>query len=196
MDQSGKLIVITGATVSGKDTVVAELLKNSPTWNKIVTTTTRPPRPEEQNGIDYHFVNLETFQKMKEDGEFLESVEYAGNHYGTTKSTLNPVLQGQTLIWRIDASRAAQVNKLFDDSFDQKTADQIKSITKVIYLKLPNKQTRQQHFLKRGMQESDIKKRIKQDEIDWHVGNFQNVVINYDGKLDQTIKQVEKIIEG
>lgn len=181
MEQPGKLIVITGATVSGKDTVMAKLLKINPAWKKVVTTTTRPPRPDERNGIDYNFINLETFQKMKAEDEFLETVEYAGNSYGTAKSALNPVLHGQTLIWRIDASRATKVDKLFDN-------------VKVIYLKLPDHATRQKHFLKRGMKESDIEKRIKQDEIDWNVGNFKNVVINYEGKLNETIQTVEKII--
>lgn len=184
MDQIGKLIVITGATVSGKDTVVAELLKIHPHWKKVITTTTRPPRPGEIDGIDYHFINEEVFQKMKKNDEFLETVEYAGNHYGTTRSALNPVLQGQILIWRIDASRATQIDKLF-----------IKANTKVIYLKLPNNETRQKHFLKRGMKESDIRKRIKQDKIDCNVGNFKNVVINYEGQLEKTVKIVEKIIE-
>lgn len=194
MDQIGKLVVITGATVSGKDTVVAELQKNHPTWQKVVTTTTRPPRPGEIEGIDYHFIDEETFQKMKVNNEFLESVEYAGNHYGTTKTVLNPVLQGQTIIWRIDASRACQVDKLFDDLYDQKTANFLKANTKVVYLKLPNDETRQKHFLKRGMEESDIKKRIKQDKIDCNVGNFKNVVINYEGQLEKTVNLVEKII--
>lgn len=192
----GKLIVITGATVSGKDTLVAEFLKIHPTWRKIITTTTRPIRQNEQNGIDYDFVDLETFRKMKTDGEFLETVEYAGNNYGTTKSALNPVFEGQTYAWIIDASRAAKINLLFDESFDQNKAQIIKNNTVVIYIKLPDMKTRQKHFLKRGMKASEISQRIKQDKMDWNLGNFKNVVINYDGQLDKTIRAVEKIINS
>ncbi|MFA5933377.1 MAG: hypothetical protein WCV81_03905 [Microgenomates group bacterium] len=196
MEQTGKLIVITGATVSGKDTVVASLLKAHPFWKRVVTTTTRPIRTEETNGIDYNFIDKETFQKMKENDEFLETVEYADNYYGTTKSILDPALQGQILIWRIDASRAAQVNKLFEDSFDAKIANYLKANTKVIYLKLENNSVRQKHFLERGMIKDDINKRLKQDEIDYHVGNFKNIVINYEGKLEQTMASVEEIINS
>lgn len=194
MEQAGKLIVITGATVSGKDTVVAELQKNHPSWKKVITTTTRLIRPEEKNGVDYYFVSKEVFLKMQKNEEFLETVAYAGNQYGTTKSVLNQILQGQTIIWRIDASRASQINKLFDDSFNEKTANYLKENTVVVYLKLPNNLIRQKHFLKRHMKEDDIKKRIKQDEIDWNLGNFQNIVINYEGQLENTVRNVETII--
>lgn len=194
MENFGKLIVITGTTVSGKDTVVAELLKNHPDWQKIVTTTTRSPRPEEQIDIDYHFIDLATFLEMQDNDDFLESVEYADNHYGTTKATFRAVLQGQTIIWRIDASRASQIDKLFDDCFDKETATFLKNRTRVIYLKLPDSATRQKHFLKRGMEATDIKKRIKQDKIDFNLGNFKNIVINYEGKLEKTVDKVEAII--
>lgn len=194
MKQFGKLIIITGATVSGKDTVVAALLKAHPSWKKVVTTTTRPIRPGEIDGEDYYFISVEAFQEMKEKDEFLETVEYAGNNYGTTKSTLDPVFQGHNLIWRIDASRSSEINKLFDNCFDKETAQNIKANTKVIYLKLPDDATRQKHFLKRGMEKSDIAKRIKQDEIDWDLGKFENIVINYDGQLNKTIEEVERII--
>lgn len=196
MEQIGKLIIITGATVSGKDTVMASLLKINPSWKKVITTTTRPPRPEEHEGIDYHFISEEVFLKMKNNNEFLETVEYAGNHYGTTKSALDPILQGHTIIWRIDASRASKISTLFDNSFDKETSRSLNSKTKIVYLKLPDDQTRQKHFLKRGMAKSDIQKRIKQDEIDWDLGNFEHIVINYEGKLEETLQTVKTIIEA
>ncbi len=193
MEQIGKLIVITGGTVSGKDTVVAELLKINPTWRKIVTTTTRPIRLNEQNGIDYNFVNLETFREIKANGKFLETVEYAGNNYGTFKSSFNPFFKGQTCIWRIDPSRAAKVNLLFDQSFNK--AQTIKNNTVVIYLDIPDKKTVYQRLRARGISEIEIEKRIQQDEENRKDGHFEQVVINYNGRLNETLQKIMSLIK-
>ena len=194
MEQLGKLIVITGGTVAGKDTVSSELLKLNPSWKKVITTTTRSIRSEEKDGVDYHFLSVEDFKNLEAENGFLETVEYAGNFYGTQKSSLNPLFEGETLIWRIDPSRAAKVNIFFDNCFDAITAEKLKQITKVIYIKVPNAETLYKRFTSRKMTQDEIQKRLDQDEKDWKEGKFENVVINYDGKLEETLEKVTQII--
>jgi len=190
----GKLIVITGQTGSGKDTVVEKLLTLHPTWKKIVTTTTRQIRPGETNHKEYNFIDKTTFQKLNSENGFLEINEYAGNFYGTPKSALDPLLSGQSLIWRIDISMAAKVIDFLNNAYDSTLAQELIDNTKIIFLKLEDNLTQKKRLEKRGMKESDVNKRIEQENKDLAQGKFQNIVINHEGKLEETVKTVEKII--
>lgn len=75
------VVIIAGLSASGKSTVLTDMVDNLG-YEKLVTTTTREPRPGEVDGIDYHFLTKEEFSKRKEDGFFLENVEIKGNFYG------------------------------------------------------------------------------------------------------------------
>lgn len=177
MENPGKLIIITGSTGSGKDTIVAELRKINPSWKQIVTSTTRLMRPNETQGVEYNFIDKETFLKMKDNGDFIETVEYAGNNYGTPKSAFDHLSAGVTLIWRIEASMSAKVNNLFKN-------------TKVIYIDLPDKETIYRRLKGRGMSDEEIERRIKQDEHDRRKYHFENVVINSDGHLEESVQKI------
>lgn len=192
----GKLIVITGETASGKDTVTEKLLGKHTDWKKIITTTTRLPRTGEKNHKDHEFITKDAFLKLKKENGFLETIEYAGNFYGTTKSSLDPVLGGKTLIWRIDISMASNVDKLFEKSFPKTIAGLLKANTEVIFLKLQDAETQKIRLQKRGMSEDDIKLRMIQDKKNLSKGHFKNIVINIEGQLENTIKEVEKIIKS
>lgn len=79
------MIVLLGASASGKSTLQKALIDSSGKFKKIVTYTTRPPRKGEKDGVDYHFVSESQFQKLVKDGFFIEYAEYRGWHYGTAK---------------------------------------------------------------------------------------------------------------
>lgn len=81
------MIVLSGASASGK-TEVAKLLAKKYNIVKVITTTTRPMRINEINGRDYFFVTKEEFQKMEEEGRFVETTFYNGNYYGSTKDQI------------------------------------------------------------------------------------------------------------
>ncbi len=91
--QRGKLIVISGPGGVGKSTITAQL-RNDPRFWVSISATTREPRPDERNGIDYFFLSLEQFQEMVQTGAFLEWAEFAGNLYGTPR---DPVAEWRTL---------------------------------------------------------------------------------------------------
>ena len=110
---SGKLFVITAPSGAGKTSLIDAVMREDPSLKISVSYTTRKPRPGEKDGVDYHFIDPATFEKMKSRGEFLESAEVHGNHYGTGKQViLDAVKRGDDLILEIDWQGAQQVRKL------------------------------------------------------------------------------------
>lgn len=79
------MIVLLGASASGKSTLQKALMNSSDGFKKIVTYTTRPPRKGEKDGVDYHFISESQFQQLLKDEFFVEHAEYRGWHYGTAK---------------------------------------------------------------------------------------------------------------
>lgn len=82
------MIVLTGPSASGKTSIVIKLVKNYG-YSKVITTTTRSPRVGEMDGVDYHFVSVIKFLKDKKNNEFIETIFYNGNYYGTTRSEIS-----------------------------------------------------------------------------------------------------------
>ena len=79
-----------------------------------VSATTRPPRPGEADGVDYHFVDKRTFEAKVESGEILEWAEYGGNLYGTLRSAVQPILDaGQNVILDIENEGAKQIRESY-----------------------------------------------------------------------------------
>ena len=81
----GKLFVISGASGVGKGTILARVMKAREDLTFSVSATTRPPRPGEEDGREYYFLNREQFEEMIRNGEFLEYDEHAANYYGTPR---------------------------------------------------------------------------------------------------------------
>lgn len=193
----GILLILTGPTASGKNAILASLIRKYPHLSRVVTTTTRLPREDEVDGQDYYFVSQDSFQKMIKEGQFLEYVGYAGNYYGTTKEEIKKVLDYRSCVWIIDVTRATRVGELFQKSFEPETARQLIEKTLVIYIDSPLKAIRQR-LRKRGMDEVSMEKRIQQDIQNWKKlkNRFKNVVINNEGKLDEAVYQIIKLIKG
>jgi guanylate kinase len=105
----GKLIVISGPGGVGKSTITSRLRSDPRFWVS-VSATTRQPRPNEIEGVDYFFYSHERFQSMIDNGEFLEWAEFAGNRYGTPKSPVEKWrLLGKHVILEIEIEGARQV---------------------------------------------------------------------------------------
>ncbi len=107
------LVVLSGPSGVGKDAAIAELKKLDRPWHFAITATTRPIRPEERDGVDYIFLDADTFQKMRERDEFLEYAEVYGHWYGVPRSQVRYGLQsGKDVILKIDVQGAATVRRL------------------------------------------------------------------------------------
>ena len=110
----GNLFIIAAPSGAGKSSLVAALLADDRTVRLSVSYTTRPPRPGEVNGKDYHFVNRETFMQMATNAAFLESAEVYGNLYGTSQRWIDDTLDGgNDVVLEIDWQGAQQVRKIF-----------------------------------------------------------------------------------
>jgi guanylate kinase len=99
----------------GKGTLIKGLLERVPGLQLAVSATTRRPRPGEVNGVDYHFLSPEDFDRRVAAGEFIEHAEYAGNRYGTLKSELTRPARG--IVLEIDVQGARQVREAVPEAF-------------------------------------------------------------------------------
>src|SRR4030042_5161603 len=106
-----KMVVVTGPPAVGKDAIADELIKWLP-LRKVITTTTREPRPGEKRGIDYHFVSKRRFEEMITNDLMVESVQYAGHYYGTQRRDMRrPALEGLVPLLRVDPTEAIEIQQ-------------------------------------------------------------------------------------
>ena len=115
---NGRLVVLAGPTAVGKGTVAASVRRNFPEVWLSVSMTTRKPRPREIDGVHYHFVDDEQFDRMREAGEFLEwAVVHGRARYGTPREpVLEALAAGRKALLEIDLQGARQVRQQMPDA--------------------------------------------------------------------------------
>lgn len=113
----GRLFVVSAPSGSGKTTLCQRLLKKRPDFCYSVSYTTRPPRAQERNGVDYNFISLERFQSMIASDDFLEWAQLFGRYYGTGKTwVLNKLKQGLNVLVDIDVLGARQIKRRWPEA--------------------------------------------------------------------------------
>ena len=167
---AGSLIIIAAPSGAGKTTLVRMLMGRDPQVCHSVSTTTRAPRPGEQDGREYHFVDVASFTAMRDRGEFVEWAVVHGNFYGTSRLWLEQQMQaGQDVVLEIDWQGAQQLNRLFAEAVS-------------IFVLPPSSAELERRLRGRG-QDSDetIRRRLAGalDEMR-HVKEFDFVIINND----------------
>ena len=175
------LLVLAGPAGSGKTTLCERMVAEVPGFERIVTTTTRAPRPGEVDGVHYHFFTPETFDAKVAAGEFLEWawVHKTGNRYGTlASSVLDPLAAGRSLIINVDVQgvdsfrKAAQANPLLAKHMG----------TVFINVAIPELRVRLQG---RGESETEIAHRMETAERELlEIGKFDFVVDSSDREDD------------
>jgi len=168
MNTPGNLFIVTAPSGAGKTSLVRALLAADSGVRLSVSYTTRPMRPGEVGGVDYHFVTDDCFLKMLEEGDFLESAEVHGARYGTSQTLVESELRsGQDLVLEIDWQGAAQVRSLYPNAIG-------------IFVLPPSIEALEQRLRKRA-QDADavIARRVAaaREEIG-HVHEFDYVIIN------------------
>jgi guanylate kinase len=168
--RKGSLFVITAPSGAGKTSLTKALLAGEPGLKLSTSYTTRAPRPGEQNGREYHFVDEPTFLAMRERGEFLEHALVHGNRYGTSRKVIAETLErGQDLVLEIDWQGAAQVRTLYPDCVG-------------IFILPPSVEELERRLRGRGQDtEAVIQRRLAnaQEEMA-HAGEFEYRIINKD----------------
>ena len=184
INTKGLLVVISSTSGGGKDSVIRELLKIFPNSARLVTTTSRPPRPGNKDGVDYYFLTREEFEKrLKQDG-FVEYNEYAGNLYGIERVRLQESLENNEIVFtQIEVNGKHNLDKqgiehlsifLTPDSFEN-LAERIRG--------------------RGGVSEEKLKERLEiaKQEVE-NSGDYDHKVVNVQGRFEETVKQVAKII--
>ena len=111
------LLVLSSPSGGGKSTIARHLLSAREDLGYSVSATTRAPRPNEQDGVDYHFIPAAEFARRVEAGEFVEWAEYGGSKYGTLRAEVDRVMaEGQSVVLDIEVAGARQVRKAFPES--------------------------------------------------------------------------------
>ena len=178
----GLLIVISAPSGAGKSSLIAAALKADPALRLSVSYTTRSPRPGEQDGREYHFVDEKAFLAMLERGEFLESAEVHGNRYGTSEKVITRELAARhDLILEIDWQGAQQVRRLFPDCTG-------------IFILPPSIDELERRMQKRGQDSAEVIRRrmaVARDEIS-HSPEFDYAIINKD--FDEASQDLVAII--
>ena len=107
------LLLISAPSGGGKTTVCQQLLASVPGLERAITCTTRPPRPGERDGVDYHFLTPAAFERQMAEGAFLEQAQVYGHRYGTLKcEVLERLHQAQDVLLNVDVQGAASIRAL------------------------------------------------------------------------------------
>ena len=182
MTQEGLPIIISAPSGAGKTTLCQALKKRLPDLNFSVSHTTRSPRNNEQNGVDYHYISKEKFLEMTDRGEFLEWAKIHGNYYGTARTNVENTLQkGKDLVLELDVQGVEALRNL-----------KYKGV--YIFILPPSMQELEKRLTKRGTESDDqIKQRLeagKKEIAKSHLYDF--AVTNVD--IDESVETILSII--
>ncbi|MCX7626883.1 MAG: guanylate kinase [Methylophilaceae bacterium] len=184
MKTSGNLFIITAPSGAGKTSLVSALLESDPHLKLSISYTTRPPRPGEIDGVDYHFVDEARFLQMQEAGDFLESAQVHGARYGTSQRWVEDhIKEGEDILLEIDWQGATQVRGIFPQAIG-------------IFILPPSLEELERRLRKRGQDAPEIIARRlanAREEIG-HVGEFDYVIIN--DQFDEALKDLQSIIRA
>ena len=182
MNKQGNLILFSGPSGVGKDTLLDILIRKNPDFQKSVSITTRERRDGETDGVDYYFITPDDFEAMLDCGEVLEFAKYGKNLYGTPKKPVDKWLsEGKTVILKIEVQGAAKIKKMYPDAI-------------AIFIMPPSMEVLETRLRQRGTEnEEDLVRRltIARDEIE-KSRDYDYVVVN--DSLEAAADEVLKIL--
>lgn len=175
--EKGIFIIITGPSGVGKTTVTNELIKRIPSSTRLITTTTRAIRTNEEHGIDYNFISVEEFLKKKSRGDFFEYAKVYDNYYGSENDVLRELLNKYSFVFCVvDVDGAKTIKAKLDKSI-------------AIFIS-PNsiEELTMRLFSRNDTHKTDIEKRTKiaKSEIE-QATMFDFIIKNKNGELQKTI---------
>lgn len=180
----GLLFIVAAPSGAGKTTLVRHLLAQEKGVRLSISYTTRPPRPGEENGREYHFVDEARFKSMIAAGDFLEWAEVHGNYYGTSRVWIEHECNaGHDVLLEIDWQGAQQVRSIFPESIG-------------IFLLPPSLQVLRERLTGRGTDSAEVIARrlaAAQEEMR-HVDEFGYVIIN--GDLQTALSEFSSVVRA
>ncbi|MEX1247072.1 MAG: guanylate kinase [Anaerolineales bacterium] len=180
------LIVISGPSGVGKDSVLQRMKERGLPFHFVVTATTRPPRSEEKEGVDYIFVGREEFASMIDAGELMEYALVYSDYKGIPKAQVRKALaSGNDVLMRVDVQGAATVRKISPEAI-------------LIFLTTTSEEELVERLQKRKTDiAEDLKLRIATARQEFkRIHEFDYIVVNADDRLDQTVDTIMAIIQA
>ena len=180
---SGKLVILSGPSGVGKDTIIDAWREINPRVERVVAYTTRSPRVGEVDGLDYNFVSTDDFHFKVKNGEFLEFKEVHGNWYATPLTDMEDLLRaGKVAILKIDVQGALHAMTLRKDAIS-------------IFILPPSMNELEQRILGRGTDSPEvIAKRLANAEDEVALApKYQHRIVNLD--VEMTVSLLERIVE-
>jgi len=180
------LVVVSGPSGVGKDTLVERMEERGCPFYFVVTATDRPPRPEEVEGEDYFFVSTEEFERMKEEDELLESAVVYGQCKGVPKQQVREAMaSGKDVVMRLDVQGAATICEIVPDAV-------------LVFLAASSEEELKERLRDRG---GDSREQVERRIATAHeemkkLPAFDYVVVNRDDKLDHAVDDVLAIIRA
>ena len=181
-DVKNIMLILSSPSGAGKTTITKKIQQKYQSFKISVSHTTRKPRSNEVDGVDYIFISNDEFKKNIDNGEFYEHAKIFDNYYGTHKKTVDNLIKKNDIIFDIDWQGTKQLSKF-------KNLKLVK-----IYIIPPNKEELKKRLVKRNLDTpEEVEKRFKAfDEDVLHWKDYDYVIINEN--LDNCYKQIEKII--
>jgi guanylate kinase len=178
------VFVITGPSGVGKGTLIRALCKRIPELELSTSATTRPPRPGEEDGVDYHFLPQAEFERRVEAGEFLEHATYSGNMYGTLRSEVEErALRGAPVLLEIEVQGARQVRESMPEAVQ-------------IFIAPPSAADLRRRLEGRGTDAPEViesRLRVAVEELAAR-GEFRHTVVNDD--VERAASELEDIVRS
>lgn len=182
---SNKVIIFSAPSGSGKSTIVSHILKLHPEMEFSISATSRAPRGQERNGIEYHFFTADEFRKMIAEDKFVEYEEvYAGSFYGTLKSEVQRIWdKGHVIIFDVDVKGGVNLKKYFGD----------KALS--VFIQAPSVEELRKRLVARGTDSAEaIAKRVaKASEEMTYADKFDYILVNDD--LQKAYAEAEKVVD-
>jgi len=168
--KKGLIVVISAPSGVGKTTLLKRLLQTSPSFTPSVSFTTRSPRKNEIEGVDYYFVSPEEFQKIRQEGKFVEWAQVHGQLYGTSIDFLNEAIKAEKdVILEVDVKGGTQIKKRYPQAV-------------LIFLLPPSWQELQRRLGNRATEETKkTRERIQRAKKEiMYIPSYDYVVVNDD----------------
>ena len=185
-NMANKTLIFSAPSGSGKSTVVNHILSLHPEVEFSISATSRAPRGEEKNGVEYHFFSTEEFRELIEKDSFVEYEEvYPGRFYGTLKSEVERIWErDHVIIFDVDVKGGVNLKKYFGD----------KALS--VFIQAPSVEVLRERLIGRGTDSmEEIEKRVaKASEEMTYADKFDYVLINDD--LAIAFAEIEKVVDG
>jgi guanylate kinase len=177
-----RVFVITGPSGVGKGTLIRGLMQRVPGLHLSVSATTRAPRPGERDGVEYHFLSPEEFDRRVAAGEFVEHADYAGRRYGTLRSELDGRLrEGVPVVLEIEVQGARQVRASMPEAVQ-------------VFIAPPSLQALRARLIGRGTDdEAEVARRLEVAERELAAQpEFEHVIVN--DRLEDAVQELTSIV--